>query len=68
MRRIIEEEVRSWLTESKNPDGLSAAQMRLKLEKAAALDALRNSSSLAHLKPILEWMIGLLVGLAMRSE
>ncbi len=66
MRRISSEEVQSWYI-NHNPDGLNMSQVRLKLEKAAALEALRLSNNLAHLKPVLAWMIEVLIGIAMKE-
>jgi hypothetical protein len=56
MRKISGDEVRALYKSPKN-DGFSIPECRLALEKEAAFDALRNASSIAHLKPVIEWLI-----------
>lgn len=58
MRKPTNEETQNYfINPGLNQRKESFTQVRSRLEKNAALDALRNASSIAHLKPVLQWII-----------
>ena len=58
MRKVENKEIKSYRDNPDlNPEGLGLAQVKKLLQKKAATEALRNASSIAHLKLIIQWLI-----------